>query len=64
MTVITTNTDKILKIVELTPLDGFNTHSILCEKLKLRSNYKRLVGDLPSRIQNNTSDHQEQEMCV
>lgn len=51
--------DKILDVVGLEPLDGLNAPSTLCRKLKIRSNYMTMVGDLVAAIQQATSATQE-----
>ena len=51
-----TDIDKILKVVDLEPLEGINSPSCVSKKLKIRSNYKRMVGDLLSDVQKVMAD--------
>ena len=43
--------DKILKVVGLEPLSGISSPSTVCKKLKIRSNYQDMIGNLLSDIQ-------------
>ncbi|WP_019003297.1 IS1634 family transposase [Succinimonas amylolytica] len=43
--------DKILKVVGLEPLCGICSPSTVCQKLKIRSNYQDMIGNLLSDIQ-------------
>ena len=43
--------DKILNVVGLEPLSGISSPSTVCKKLKIRSNYQDMIGNLLSDIQ-------------